>query len=72
MNKQSPHKAGSAGSHRGDLPSMRVGEDDRHLRWHVRARAHAILAETDPHTGIYWDTIIVLATRIAEDIEAAL
>ena len=48
-----------------------ASDEERDLRSEIRARAHAILAETSPLTGIDWESVSVIAEGIAEDIEAA-
>ena len=73
MNAPSPQGARTGGfSWRRPPRSLPEGTDDgRDLRWNVRARARAILAETSPLTGIDWDSVSVIAEGITEDIEAA-
>jgi len=71
MRHRSPHDTGSAGSHGGDPSGVPVDEDEPDLRWHVRARAHAVLVETSSLEQIDWDSVAVIAEGIAEEIRAA-
>ena len=79
MNDTSPAGRGSSGlpggkpPHRSDTAGQTASvDDDRDVRWHVRARAHAVLAETSPLERIDWDTVQTLLEGAVEDLRAAI
>jgi hypothetical protein len=52
--------------------SADIGCDDLgDLRWELRGRLHACLAELGPSTGVDWDAVQTILEGAVEDIEAA-
>jgi hypothetical protein len=76
VNASSPHEEGSAqtaGSGHVE-PSNQHGlqdPDERDLRWEIRGRLHACLAELGVMTGVDWDVVETLLAGALEEIRAA-
>ncbi len=71
MSDADPLEAGPDGALGGRPPKVHVGDDDGDLRWEIRGRCHAVLAELDVRPAVDWDVCQVLLAGAVEAIEAA-